>query len=118
MFIGEGPGETEDNTGRPFVGKAGQLLEKRILAIGLTREDVYIANMVKCRPPKNRDPEQEETETCIKHLREQVTTVPLASFKMISITYVPLGAPLSSWKIFSHTAPSEVAAMVAVALPY
>jgi DNA polymerase len=80
MFIGEGPGETEDETGRPFVGKAGQLLDKMILAIGLTREDVYIANMVKCRPPKNRDPEQEETETCIKHLREQVK---LISPKMI-----------------------------------
>jgi DNA polymerase len=80
MFIGEGPGETEDETGRPFVGKAGQLLDKMILAIGLNREDVYIANMVKCRPPKNRDPEQEETETCIKHLREQVK---LISPKMI-----------------------------------
>ncbi len=75
MFIGEGPGETEDNTGRPFVGKAGQLLDKMILAIGLTRDDVYIANMVKCRPPKNRDPEQDETETCIKHLREQVKII-------------------------------------------
>ena len=80
MFIGEGPGETEDNTGRPFVGKAGQLLDKMLLAIGLAREDVYIANMVKCRPPKNRDPEQDETETCIKHLREQVK---LISPKMI-----------------------------------
>ena len=75
MFIGEGPGETEDQTGRPFVGKAGQLLEKMILAIGLTRDEVYIANMVKCRPPKNRDPEQDETETCIKYLREQVKLI-------------------------------------------
>lgn len=75
MFIGEGPGETEDQTGRPFVGKAGQLLEKMILAIGLTRDEVYIANMVKCRPPKNRDPETDETETCIKYLREQVKLI-------------------------------------------
>lgn len=75
MFVGEGPGETEDKTGRPFVGKAGQLLEKMILAIGLTRDEVYIANMVKCRPPKNRDPEPQETETCIKYLREQVRLI-------------------------------------------
>lgn len=75
MFVGEGPGETEDLTGRPFVGKAGQLLEKMILAVGLTREEVYIANMVKCRPPKNRDPEEEETETCIKYLREQARLI-------------------------------------------
>ena len=75
MFIGEGPGETEDLTGRPFVGKAGQLFDKMLLAVGLKREEVYIANMVKCRPPKNRDPETQETETCIKYLREQVKLI-------------------------------------------
>lgn len=72
MFIGEGPGETEDETGRPFVGKAGQLLDKLLAAVEIERSDVYIANMVKCRPPKNRDPEEQETETCIDHLRRQV----------------------------------------------
>ncbi len=72
MFIGEGPGENEDLQGEPFVGRAGKLLDKFIAAIGLSREDVYIANMVKCRPPKNRDPLAEEQEACIGYLREQV----------------------------------------------
>ncbi len=75
MFIGEGPGETEDLTGRPFVGRAGQLLDKMLLAVDLTRDDVYIANIVKCRPPKNRDPETDESENCIKYLREQVRII-------------------------------------------
>ena len=75
MFIGEGPGETEDQTGRPFVGKAGQLLEKMILAIGLTRDEVYIANILKCRPPRNRDPLPEEEEACIAHLRAQIEII-------------------------------------------
>ena len=56
MFVGEGPGETEDLTGRPFVGKAGMLLDKMLLAAEIEREKVYIANIVKCRPPHNRDP--------------------------------------------------------------
>ncbi len=72
MFIGEGPGESEDLQGEPFVGRAGKLLDKFIAAIDLSREDVYIANMVKCRPPKNRDPLPEEQEACIGYLREQV----------------------------------------------
>ena len=72
MFIGEGPGENEDLQGEPFVGRAGKLLDKFIASIGLSREDVYIANMVKCRPPKNRDPLPEEQEACIGYLREQV----------------------------------------------
>ena len=72
MFIGEGPGRDEDMQGRPFVGKAGQLLDKMIIAIGLTREDVYIANIVKCRPPQNRVPTNEEAEACLKYLRRQV----------------------------------------------
>lgn len=75
MFVGEGPGQTEDETGRPFVGKAGQLLDKYLLAVGLKREEVYIANIVKCRPPGNRDPEDGEAEACIKHLREQVKII-------------------------------------------
>ena len=59
MFVGEGPGATEDATGRPFVGPAGQLLERMLGAIGLTRDEVYIANIVKCRPPGNADPRPE-----------------------------------------------------------
>jgi len=72
MFVGEGPGATEDETGRPFVGRAGMLLEKMIGAIGLTREDVYIANVVKCRPPGNADPLPEYVSECMGYLREQV----------------------------------------------
>jgi len=72
MFIGEGPGRDEDQQGRPFVGKAGQLLDKMIAAIGYKREDVYIANIVKCRPPGNRVPTADEAEACMKYLRRQV----------------------------------------------
>lgn len=72
MLIGEGPGEREDCTGRPFVGPAGQLLDKMIAAIGLARQDVYLANIVKCRPPYNADPRPEYAQACIGYLREQV----------------------------------------------
>ena len=65
LFIGEGPGENEDLTGEPFVGRAGKLLDKYLTAIDLDRQDVYIANIVKCRPPKNRDPLPNEQEACI-----------------------------------------------------
>jgi len=75
MFVGEGPGEVEDNTGRPFVGRAGQLLDKMIEAIGLKRENVYIANIVKCRPPGNRVPRDDEAETCLPYLRNQVAII-------------------------------------------
>lgn len=72
MFIGEGPGHDEDQTGRPFVGRAGQLLDKMIGAIGLSREEVFIANVVKCRPPQNRAPEADEVAACMPYLRAQV----------------------------------------------
>jgi len=72
VFVGEGPGAEEDATGRPFVGRAGQLLDKIIAAIGLKREDVYIANIVKCRPPLNRTPERDEVETCEPFLFRQL----------------------------------------------
>ena len=72
MFVGEGPGADEDRTGRPFVGRAGQLLDRMIAAMGLTREDVYIANVVKCRPPQNRAPEADEAAACMPYLRAQV----------------------------------------------
>ena len=72
MFIGEGPGKQEDLQGRPFVGPAGQLLTQMIRAIGLERKDVYIANIVKCRPPFNRAPTREEAEACLPYLRAQV----------------------------------------------
>ena len=75
MFIGEGPGADEDATGRPFVGAAGQLLDKMIGAMHLAREDVYIANIVKCRPPGNRMPSPEEAAACIGYLKKQIELV-------------------------------------------
>ncbi|GLH74973.1 hypothetical protein GETHLI_34750 [Geothrix limicola] len=75
LFIGEGPGRDEDLQGRPFVGKAGELLDKMIGAIGLTREAVYIANVVKCRPPDNRTPTTEEARACLGYLRRQIELI-------------------------------------------
>jgi DNA polymerase len=72
MFIGEGPGYQEDRQGRPFVGLAGQFLEKLLASIGFTRQDVFIANMVKCRPPNNRDPLPAEIAACSKYLDRQI----------------------------------------------
>lgn len=72
MFIGEGPGFHEDRQGRPFVGSAGKLLEELLAGIGLTREQVYIANVVKCRPPGNRDPLPEELAACKPYLERQI----------------------------------------------
>jgi DNA polymerase len=75
MFVGEGPGADEDAQGEPFVGRAGQLLNNMIKAMGLRREDVYIANIVKCRPPGNRTPEPEECETCSPFLMRQIAAI-------------------------------------------
>ena len=75
MFIGEAPGHDEDVQGIPFVGRAGQLLTKIIEAIGLTREDVYIANVIKCRPPENRNPEPDEVASCEPFLFRQVQVI-------------------------------------------
>ena len=76
MFVGEGPGENEDLKGEPFVGKAGQLLDKYLAVIDLDRKkNIYIANIVKCRPPKNRDPLPEEQEACIPWLRAQTRLI-------------------------------------------
>lgn len=75
MFIGEGPGREEDIHGRPFVGAAGHLLEKMLAAIQLTRSDVYIANVVKCRPPNNRAPEADEVAACMPYLRAQTALI-------------------------------------------
>jgi uracil-DNA glycosylase len=75
MFVGEAPGEDEDLKGEPFVGKAGQLLTKMIEAMGLSREDVYICNTVKCRPPNNRNPEPDELAACEPFLKGQLASV-------------------------------------------
>ena len=75
MFVGEGPGADEDEQGEPFVGRAGQLLNNMIAAMGLKREQVYIANVVKCRPPGNRTPERDECDTCSPFLMRQIAVI-------------------------------------------
>ena len=75
MFVGEAPGADEDEQGIPFIGRAGQLLTKIIEAIGLTREDVYIANVIKCRPPQNRNPEPDEVASCEPFLFQQIDVI-------------------------------------------
>ena len=75
MFVGEAPGEQEDKQGIPFVGAAGKLLDKYLDAVGILRDEVYIANILKCRPPHNRDPLPEEGDACIGFLREQVKLI-------------------------------------------
>jgi DNA polymerase len=75
MFIGEGPGAEEDRSGRPFVGQAGQLLERMLFAIGLRRDQVYITNIVKCRPPGNRDPKEDEVAPCAPYLDQQIELI-------------------------------------------
>ena len=75
MFVGEGPGADEDAQGRPFVGRAGQLLDKIIAAMGLKRSDVYIGNVLKCRPPENRDPKPEEIINCLPYLQSQIELI-------------------------------------------
>ncbi len=75
MLIGEGPGEQEDLAGRPVVGAAGQVLDRILAAVGLSREQVYICNVVKCRPPRNRIPEADECEACMPFLRQQFALV-------------------------------------------
>ena len=106
VFVGEGPGAEEDASGRPFVGRAGQLLDKIIVAIGLTREDVYIANIVKCRPPGNRTPERDEVETCEPFLLRQLSfirpevIVALGSpaFQCLLRTKEPIGRARGQWR--------------------
>ena len=75
LFIGEGPGKNEDEQGRPFVGQAGKFLDELINSIGKKRKDVFIANVVKCRPPGNRDPYSEEVKTCWQYLERQVKSI-------------------------------------------
>src|SRR5436309_1796556 len=92
MFVGEAPGRDEDIQGQPFVGRAGQLLTDIIKAMKLTRDDVYIANVIKCRPPENRNPEQDELDACRPHIRRQIeiiqpkVIVTLGRFALQSLT--------------------------------
>ena len=99
MFIGEAPGADEDEQGEPFVGRAGQLLNNMIKAMGLRREDVYIANIIKCRPPGNRTPERDECETCSPFLMQQIRVIsPKAIVALGAVaakTLLAVNAPMS-----------------------
>jgi DNA polymerase len=99
MFIGEAPGADEDEQGEPFVGRAGQLLNNMIKAMGLRREDVYIANIIKCRPPNNRTPERDECETCSPFLMRQIEVIgPKAIVALGAVaakTLLAINAPMS-----------------------
>jgi uracil-DNA glycosylase family 4 len=99
MFVGEGPGADEDAQGEPFVGRAGQLLNNMIKAMGLRREDVYIANIVKCRPPGNRTPERDECETCSPFLLRQIAVITpkviVALGAVAAKTLLAINAPMS-----------------------
>jgi DNA polymerase len=99
MFIGEAPGADEDQQGEPFVGRAGQLLNNMIKAMGLQREDVYIANIIKCRPPGNRTPERDECETCSPFLMRQIAVIQpkiiVALGAIAAKTLLAINAPMS-----------------------
>jgi uracil-DNA glycosylase len=107
MFIGEAPGYDEDQQGEPFVGKAGQLLTKMIIAMGLAREDVYIANILKCRPPQNRNPEPDEIEQCEPFLRKQIDAIAprilVALGKFAAQTLLRSNASISSLRGHWHS---------------
>jgi uracil-DNA glycosylase family 4 len=102
MFIGEAPGADEDQQGEPFVGRAGQLLNNMIKAMGLRREDVYIANIIKCRPPGNRMPERDECETCSPFLMRQISAIrPKAIVALGAVaakTLLAINAPMSEFR--------------------
>jgi uracil-DNA glycosylase family 4 len=102
MFIGEAPGADEDQQGEPFVGRAGQLLNNMIKAMGLRREDVYIANIIKCRPPGNRTPERDECETCSPFLMRQIAAIkPKAIIALGAVaakTLLAINAPMSEFR--------------------
>jgi DNA polymerase len=106
MFVGEGPGADEDASGLPFVGRGGQLLNNMIGAMGLTREQVYIANVVKCRPPNNRTPEPDEAHTCSPFLFRQIDVVRpqvIVALGQTAVTYLTgEKRPLSAWRGTVH----------------
>ena len=106
MFVGEGPGADEDAQGLPFVGRGGQLLNNMIAAMGLKREEVYIANVVKCRPPSNRTPEPDEAHTCSPFLFKQIDVVRpkvIVALGQTAVTYLTgEKRPLSGWRGVTH----------------
>ncbi len=111
MFVGEGPGGEEDRTGRPFVGQAGKLLDGMIFALGFEREQVYIGNVVKCRPPGNRDPQEDEMAACSSFLERQIELIRprvivalgrVASRHLTGATK-PMGALRGRWAAYRGT---------------
>lgn len=113
MFIGEGPGQSEDEQGKPFVGRAGALLDKMIQAIGYDRQQLYIANVVKCRPPNNRTPSAVEVQTCWDYLRRQIeiirpqviVTVGGPATKMILDTKIGITRLRGTWHTYTGVQP-------------
>ncbi len=108
IFIGEAPGRDEDLQGEPFVGRAGQLLDRILAAMSLSREEVYIGNILKCRPPNNRDPLSDEAEKCLPHLLQQITLIRpklicalgRIAGQILLKTTVPLGKLRGQWHEF------------------
>ncbi len=102
LFVGEGPGAEEDRRGEPFVGRAGQLLNAMLRAIDLARDDVYIANVVKCRPPRNRDPQDDEVATCLPFLRRQIELIDpdvIVTLGRVAARHLlGISAPISSYR--------------------
>lgn len=116
MLIGEGPGEQEDRTGRPFVGAAGKLLNQLLLRAGLRRPDVFITNIVKCRPPGNRAPTPDEAATCRPYLETQIALISPRIICLLgrAAAQVMLGAPVSISRI--HGVPHEQDGIIYVPL--
>jgi DNA polymerase len=111
LFIGEGPGAEEDRTGRPFVGQAGRLLDQMIFAMGFERHEVYIANVVKCRPPGNRDPKDDEVAACAAYLDRQIELIQpkvivalgKPASRRLTGTNKPMGALRGRWSAYRGT---------------
>ena len=116
MFVGEGPGADEDTQGEPFVGRAGQLLNNMIKAMGIRREDVYIANVVKCRPPGNRTPERDECETCSPFLMRQIAVIKpkvvvalgaVAAKNLLAMNASDVGTPRPLLRFYARRRPQQ-----------
>jgi DNA polymerase len=113
FFVGEGPGADEDRLGEPFVGESGQLLDRMVAAMGFSRDDIYVANIVKCRPPKNRTPEPEESSACIPYLHEQIALVRpkvivalgATAMKGLLSTSMGIKSMRGQWRLYRGTIP-------------
>jgi len=119
LFVGEGPGETEDRQGRPFVGRAGQFLVRLLGSLGWRRDEVFITNVVKCRPPGNRDPQPDEIEACYPYLQRQIEVLEpalIVTLGRFSMARFRPGARIS--QVHGSHVPADPAAAPAAALVY